>query len=178
MGFKLEDLHICYSDLLNKDTVMTWGLRQKHSTWTHLLVISSRCGGIWVPGHLWKLQVLFLCLWVTDDCDCGLRNIRLPGPLERSLTVCPGEQEMVAIVAGLRLWLCGSWQEDAGSLIRAETRRAALHVLGGTRGSDFMCKQSVSFQTQYTIPGFAVWKLGFWSNHLVFLSGHWGFILS
>lgn len=23
MGFKLEDLHICYSDLLNKDTVMT-----------------------------------------------------------------------------------------------------------------------------------------------------------
>lgn len=107
MGFKVEDLHICYSDLLNKDTVMTWDLRLKHSTRiqttrTHLLVISSRCGGSWVPRDVWKLHILFLC-------GCGLRNTRLPGPLERPLIVCPGEQEMVAMMAELRLWLQGSW---------------------------------------------------------------------
>ena len=159
-GFKLEDLRICCSDLLNKDTVMTWGLRLKHSTWAHLLAISSRCGGIWVPRDVWKLHILFLCLWVSDHCGCGLRNTRLPGPLERSLIVCPGEQEMVAIMAGLRLWLRGSWREDAGFVIQAETCRAALRVLGGTQRSDFMCKQAVSFQIQYTVPVFAVSKLG------------------
>jgi len=85
---------------------------------------------------------------------------------------------MAAIVAGLQLWLCGSWQEDAGSVVQAETCRTAIHVLGGTQGSDFMCKQAVSFQIHYTILAFVVSKLGFWSNNLVFLSGHWGFILS
>lgn len=80
--------------------------------------------------------------------------------------MCPGEQEMAAVGAGLQLRRGGSWQEDAGSVgsvgsvIQAETCRAAARALAGTRGDDFVCKQAVPVQIQYTVPVFAVSELG------------------
>lgn len=80
--------------------------------------------------------------------------------------VCPGEQEMAAVGAGLQPRRGGSWQEDAGSVgsvgavVQAETCRAAARVLAGTRGGDFAYKQAVPVQIQYTVPVFAVSDLG------------------